>query len=64
MRFNSKINPVPLKRLGAGYHSLDTGTKLASATGIRTAMANKDNISGLLPDKLPKHYKKPHNHRI
>lgn len=50
MRFNSKINPVPLKRLGAGYHSLDTGTKLASATGIRTAMANKDNISGLLPD--------------
>ena len=50
MRFNSKINPVPLKRLGAGYHSLDTRTKLASATGIRTAMANKDNISGLLPD--------------
>ena len=44
MRFNSKINPVPLKRLGAGYHSLDTRTKLASATGI----PYRRNKSGLI----------------
>lgn len=33
--FHSKIQPIPIKRQGAGYHSSDLDCKYASATGIR-----------------------------
>lgn len=49
--FNSKIKPVPIMRIGAGYHSTDTKLCFASATGIRTKLKDRDTdtISSLLP---------------
>lgn len=50
--FNSSIKPVPIKRIGAEYHSKETNLKFASATGIRNKLVQQDfnEISDLIPD--------------
>lgn len=51
-KFNSSIKPIPIRRIGAGYHSTDTDLCFASATGIRNQLAlkNKSAIDGLIPE--------------
>lgn len=39
-KFNSPIQPFPIKRTGADYHSTDTTALYTSATAIRTQLAN------------------------
>lgn len=50
--FNSNIKPVPIVRIGAGYHSCDTNLEFASATGIRNKLAARDtdDLGFLIPD--------------
>lgn len=50
--FNSKIKPVPIKRLGAGYNSNDINEAFASATGIRTELTinGTKNIKQFVPE--------------
>lgn len=49
LHFNSGIKPVPIKRSGAGYNSLDTNTQFVSATGIRNEILNNNNIDNYIP---------------
>lgn len=50
--FNSSIQPIPIKRIGAGYHSEETNLTFASATGIRNKLVQKDfpELSNLIPE--------------
>lgn len=50
--FHSPIKPVAIKRVGAGYHSVNTEFEFASATGIRKYLHNNDfeKISGYIPE--------------
>lgn len=50
--FDSSIEPVPIKRIGADYNSTDTTLEFASATGIRKHLIQNefDKISGYIPE--------------
>lgn len=50
--FNSSIEAIPIKRIGAGYHSAETNLTFASATGIRNKLiqASFQDISTLVPE--------------
>ena len=53
--WNSKIEPVSIKREGAGYHSQEHDGKIASASGIRKMFhegKNKNEIKNLVPEKV------------
>lgn len=41
----SSIIPVPIKRIGAGYHSQDAGEYYSSATAIRSSLAHSNAVS-------------------
>lgn len=52
---NSPMKATTIQRIGAGYHDPDLGSKeIASATGIRKAIASGDdtiaNVQGVVPD--------------
>lgn len=51
-RQNSPIKPVTIKRMGSGYHSTTLGAAFSSATAIRTALLENDDLAvveGYLP---------------
>lgn len=54
---NSDLIPIPVKRVGAGYDSVNLNQEFASATGIRNEMINEreHSIQGLVPDNCIKH---------
>ncbi|MFQ9515496.1 MAG: nucleotidyltransferase [Eubacterium sp.] len=52
--FNSAVRPVPVKRMGAGYDSLNLNTQYASATGIRNQLVSRGSIQNLVPDNCIK----------
>lgn len=43
---NLDIKPIPIKRIGAGYHETEAG-EIASATGIRKKLRDGDTAGGL-----------------
>ena len=47
MQLNSPITPIPVLRKNAGYHDIALSGDICSATAIRTAYAEKRNISAL-----------------
>lgn len=61
--FHSPIQPIAIKRIGAGYHSLNTTLKYASATGIRHAFMKNDfdTIQKTIPDNCFSAMKKQRN---
>lgn len=52
-QLDSPINPVAILRKNAGYHDIELSGEICSATAIRTAYAEKKNIS-VLQTFLPK----------
>lgn len=48
-RFSEPMKNIPLKRIGAGYHSKEITNAIASATAIRQAVLNDQNISQVVP---------------
>lgn len=54
--FDSDIKPIPIKRIGAGYSSLDIHQEFPSATGIRNELIHNagSNFDGLIPDNCLK----------
>ncbi len=56
-RYNSRIMPVLIKRSDSGYHSLNTDGNLCSATAIRNAIADGEDISRFVPPKTTEPYK-------
>lgn len=52
-RINSKIDIIPIQRIGGGYNDSDLNNKFSSATSIRNLLNNNESISILkyhLPD--------------
>lgn len=52
---NSKIKPVPIRRQGPGYHSIETNHEFSSASALRKAMnaqIDLDELVGLPSDSL------------
>ncbi|MGW8313386.1 MAG: nucleotidyltransferase [Desulfuromonadales bacterium] len=45
----SSLQPCRVQRLGPGYHSLDAGSQIASATGIRKRIADGERFDPYLP---------------
>jgi len=48
----SRIAPITTPRIGAGYHDLRSVGRIASATGIRAMIAEKEAFSPYLPRKI------------
>lgn len=48
----SSIKPLPIRRIGGSYNSLDLIGDYASATAIRTALNRGDNIDRFLPEAM------------
>ena len=44
------IMPKTIMRIGAGYHEESVVNELASATGIRTRVANQESVGAFMPD--------------
>lgn len=51
-QINNKIELVPIRRVGSGYHEIDIKTNFASAKAIRKRHRNNQNINELLPFSL------------
>lgn len=54
-KFDSKIEPVPIQRVMAGYHQLEINSDICSASALRNIMDNFDNISDVkssIPDSV------------
>ena len=53
MKLGVDINPIAIKREGAGYHSHDIEGEIASATAIRKMLVEKSGkIKNLVPDQV------------
>ncbi|MGX9133559.1 nucleotidyltransferase [Rummeliibacillus sp. JY-2-4R] len=69
MKYHTKVKPVTIKRIQAGYHdAISEGTTIASATGIRQAILDQDSINSVttfLPEasfnELTKWYNEYHH---
>lgn len=48
-RLKSKVNPITIKRIDAGYNSLKIKDRLASATAIRNLIENNEDVKKLMP---------------
>ena len=46
----SRIKPLTIKRIGAGYHEESIVESLASATGIRARVAEGESVGAFMPD--------------
>ncbi|MGL4403858.1 MAG: nucleotidyltransferase [Fusobacteriaceae bacterium] len=59
-KLKRRVKMVPIKRIGAGYHDLEGVGEIASATGIRKMIGEKDSVEHYLPEatvELIKHEK-------
>lgn len=56
---NYKIKYETIKRTN-NYHSTETDNEISSATSIRNALRNKEDISTLVPSNSLKYYNNPH----
>ncbi|MCJ7813873.1 MAG: nucleotidyltransferase [Candidatus Atribacteria bacterium] len=52
LNLNSKIKPLPIKRIGASYHQKNIESKISSATSIRNEIINNLTSSKINPFKL------------
>ncbi len=52
-KYNIKIKPYTVKRKGADYHSLATGSEIASASAIRKSIYNQHNNFNKIKNMLP-----------
>ena len=48
-RLKSKVNPITIKRIDAGYNSLKIKDRLASATAIRNLIKSNEDVKKLMP---------------
>lgn len=48
-RLKSKVTPLTIKRIDAGYNSLKIKDRLASATAIRNLIKNNEDVKKLMP---------------
>ncbi len=56
-KFNSKIKPLAIKRIGSSYNSDSLEDNMASATGIRKAIYNNNTINNYIPKNCIEVYK-------
>ncbi len=56
-KLNSKIKPVPVKRIGAGYNDKKSVDGIASATHIRHLINNNEDFSQFVPENTILLYK-------
>lgn len=57
-KLNSKMTPVPVTRIGAGYNDTKSVDGIASATHIRQLINNGEDFSQLIPENTVELYKK------
>lgn len=56
-KFNSKMKPLAIKRMGSSYSSDSLDYEFASATGIRKAILSKQSIDRFIPENCINLYK-------
>ena len=49
-KLRRRVKMVPIKRIGAGYHDLQGVGEIASATGIRKMIGEKDSVEHYMPE--------------